>query len=104
MWFNHAGSDWGLCSSPPLAHDLAFPHPRIKMMTSLDHAWWMQPGDFALDQGWNMYEVTVVASGGGRGLATGRMFDATGRFCAASAQEGLFRVTEEVRPNPTWEA
>lgn len=85
----------------PIGH---FPDEFSQVMTSLDHAFWMQPGDFDLDSGWNLYEVSVVASAGGRGLATGRIFDARGRFVAASAQEGLIRVTQETSPSPTWEA
>ena len=57
--------------------------------TSLDHAMWFH-GVSDVTQ-WHLFEQTVEWTGDGRGLATGRMFDLTGRLVASCAQEGLMR-------------
>ena len=59
--------------------------------TSLDHAmWFLHP--VRADE-WLLFDQAVEATGAGRGLATGRIFDAQGTLVATCAQEGLIRWT-----------
>lgn len=57
--------------------------------TSLDHAmWWHRPA--RADQ-WLLFEQRAEATGGGRGLASGRFFARDGTLVATCLQEGLMR-------------
>jgi acyl-CoA thioesterase-2 len=56
---------------------------------SLDHALWFHR-PFRADE-WFLYDSTSPSAGGGRGLATGRMFTRDGRHIASAVQEGLLR-------------
>ena len=59
--------------------------------TSLDHAMWFhQP---ARADGWLLFAQTVEATGGGRGLASGRFYAPGGALVATCLQEGLMRWT-----------
>lgn len=70
------------------------PHARAGydnlMMASLDHAMWFH-GEFRADE-WLLYDQHTPAAGGGRGLATGRVFTHDGRMIASVVQEGLIRL------------
>ena len=60
-------------------------------MASLDHAMWFHR-PFRADE-WLLYECcSPSASGGARGLATGRFFTRDGRLVVTAVQEGLVRV------------
>ena len=50
--------------------------------------WFHRP--VRVDQ-WLLYDQRVEATGGGRGLATGRFFTADGALVATCTQEGLIR-------------
>ncbi|HEX7034296.1 MAG TPA: acyl-CoA thioesterase domain-containing protein [Pseudomonadales bacterium] len=57
--------------------------------TSLDHAmWWHRP---ARADEWLLFEQRAEATGGGRGLASGRFFTRDGTLVATCLQEGLMR-------------
>ena len=56
---------------------------------SLDHAMWFHRPARADD--WLLFVQSVESTGGGRGLASGRFFDRSGRLVATCAQEGLMR-------------
>ncbi|MFY1703272.1 acyl-CoA thioesterase [Micromonospora sp. WMMA1923] len=60
---------------------------------SLDHALWFHRSFRADD--WFLYDSTSPSASGARGLATGRMFTATGRHIATAVQEGLLRRVGE---------
>jgi len=56
---------------------------------SLDHAiWFHRP--LRADE-WHLHDVTCRALSSGRGLATGSVFDRTGRHVATLSQEVLIR-------------
>ena len=57
--------------------------------TSLDHAMWFHR--VARADEWLLFEQNVEATGGGRGLASGRFFDRSGKLVATCVQEGLMR-------------
>jgi acyl-CoA thioesterase II len=63
---------------------------------SLDHTvWFHRP--LRADE-WHLHDVTCHHFAGGRGLAVGHVFDASGRHAVTYAQEVLVRVR---RPDPT---
>ena len=64
--------------------------------TSLDHAMWFHRAVRA-DQ-WLLFAQNVEATGGGRGLASGRFYTRQGELAATCLQEGLMRWTT---PNTT---
>lgn len=57
---------------------------------SLDHAMWFHRP--ARADGWLLFVQTVEATGGGRGLARGKMFTQQGELAATCMQEGLIRI------------
>ena len=57
--------------------------------TSLDHAMWFQR--HARADEWLLFAQTVEATGGGRGLASGRFYTRQGELVATCLQEGLMR-------------
>lgn len=59
--------------------------------TSLDHAMWFHRAARA-DQ-WLLFVLDVETTGGGRGLASGRLFTQEGALVATCLQEGLMRWT-----------
>lgn len=59
--------------------------------TSLDHAMWYHRR--ARADAWLLFVQTVEATGGGRGLASGRFYTEDGALVATCAQEGLMRWT-----------
>ncbi len=56
---------------------------------SLDHALWFHR-EFRADE-WFLYDCSSPSASGGRGLASGRLFDAAGGHIASVVQEGLLR-------------
>jgi acyl-CoA thioesterase-2 len=56
---------------------------------SLDHALWIHR-PFRADD-WLLYDCRSPSASGARGLATGRLFTADGRYIATAVQEGLLR-------------
>jgi acyl-CoA thioesterase-2 len=56
---------------------------------SLDHALWFHR-PFRADE-WFLYDCWSPSASGSRGLATGRMFDSSGRHIGTAVQEGLLR-------------
>lgn len=65
---------------------------KVLRMASLDHAMWFMRPPKADD--WMLYVCESPAAIGGRGLATGRFFDRTGRHLASAVQEGMIRVQQ----------
>jgi len=61
----------------------------ISMVASLDHSMWFHQRCRADE--WLLYVTTSPRAIGGRGLATGKIFDSTGVLCVSVAQEGLMR-------------
>jgi acyl-CoA thioesterase-2 len=56
---------------------------------SLDHALWLHR-PFRADE-WFLYDCWSPSASGGRGLASGQVFDRGGRLIASATQEGLLR-------------
>lgn len=84
-------SDYTILESIYRAHGIAWTHEGLKS-ASLDHAMWFhrQP---KVDE-WLLYVQESPSAQGGRGLATGRIFDRNGILIATVAQEGMVRVPE----------
>jgi acyl-CoA thioesterase-2 len=87
-------SDMTLLDSVLLRHGLAPGFDPISM-ASLDHAMWFQRR-FRADE-WFLYVTQSPAAAGGRGLATGRFFDRSGRHLVSVVQEGMIRIREETQ-------
>jgi acyl-CoA thioesterase-2 len=64
-------------------------HDRANLGASLDHAMWFHRPAVA-DQ-WLLFDQVVESTGRGRGLTTGRLYQADGTLVATCAQEGLMR-------------
>ena len=85
-------SDSTLIDHAVLRHGRRWQDPLL-VGTSLDHAMWFH-GAARADE-WLLFDQTVEATGGARGLTTGRLFDRGGRLVATCMQEGLIRWTGE---------
>jgi acyl-CoA thioesterase-2 len=82
-------SDLGILEPILRRHGVELSRPGMKI-ASLDHAmWWHRDG--RADE-WLLYAMESPSAQGGRGLATGRFFDRSGRLLASVAQEGMTRV------------
>ena len=64
--------------------------------TSLDHAMWFHRPARADE--WLLFTQTVEATGGGRGLASGRLYNRRGELAATCVQEGLMRWSTPSTP------
>ncbi|MGI9614827.1 MAG: acyl-CoA thioesterase [Acidimicrobiales bacterium] len=71
-----------------LPHGERWHDPRLTG-ASLDHAMWFHR-TVSADE-WLLYDQRVAATGGARGLATGRFYTAAGELVATCVQEGLIR-------------
>ncbi|MDQ4212639.1 acyl-CoA thioesterase II [Microbacterium capsulatum] len=84
-------SDMTIQESILRAHGLSWGLPGLKV-ASLDHAmWWHRPG--RVDD-WLLYVQESTNARGGRGLASGRIYDRDGALIASVAQEITIRVPE----------
>jgi acyl-CoA thioesterase-2 len=83
-------SDLTLLGAALVPHDVVLGTPAVQT-ASLDHAMWFHRA-FRADE-WLLYDQVSPSAGGGRGLATGRVFTAAGDLAASVAQEGLIRPT-----------
>ncbi len=83
-------SDSTLVDHVVLPHGRRWQEPGLTG-ASLDHAMWFHNPVRA--DAWLLFDQTVEATGSGRGLATGRIFDADGNLAATCSQEGLIRWT-----------
>src|SRR5674476_1423084 len=72
-------------------HALAWSDRRLRV-ASLDHAMWFHRPGRADD--WTLYTQSSPSASGGRGLATGRMFNSDGVLLATVAQEGMMRLKD----------
>lgn len=82
-------SDMSIQESILRAHGLGWSTPGLKV-ASLDHAmWWHRRG--RVDD-WLLYVQSSPNARGGRGLATGRIYDRGGALIASVAQEITIRV------------
>jgi acyl-CoA thioesterase-2 len=82
-------SDLGILEPILRRHGVALSRPGMKI-ASLDHAmWWHREG--RADE-WLLYAMESPTAQGGRGLATGRFFDRSGRLLASVTQEGMVRL------------
>jgi len=85
-------SDFSLLEPILRRHGVTWSTPGIKV-ASLDHAmWWHRFG--RVDE-WLLYVQESPNAIGGRGLATGRIFNREGLLLASVAQEGMLRVPSE---------
>ena len=84
-------SDYTLLEPVLRRHGLAWADSRLRV-ASLDHAMWFHR-PWRADQ-WTLFKQTSPSASSGRGLATGRMFNADGVLIASVAQEGMLRVKE----------
>jgi len=84
-------SDMTLLDSVLLAHGRAWDEPDLQV-ASLDHAMWFH-GPLRADE-WLLYDQHSPWAGGGRGLASGRIFTRDGRLVVTVTQEGLVRVAD----------
>jgi len=82
-------SDFHLVGTATLPHGLSAADDTL-VMASLDHAMWFHR-DFRL-HGWFLYACDSPASGGGRGLSRGMIYNRAGVLVASAAQEGMIRV------------
>jgi acyl-CoA thioesterase-2 len=81
-------SDSTLVDHVMLPHGHRWQDARVEG-ASLDHAMWFHRAARA-DQ-WLLFDQTVVATSGARGLVTGRLYTAAGVLVATCSQEGLMR-------------
>jgi acyl-CoA thioesterase-2 len=81
-------SDMTLLDSVMLPHRTDFSDGAV-FLASLDHAMWFHE-DFRADE-WLLYDQHSPWAGGGRGLATGRIYTHDGRRVCSVVQEGLVR-------------
>lgn len=85
-------SDLTLLGAALTPHGIGITSSRIQA-ASLDHTiWFHRP--FRADEWW-LYDQSAPFAGGGRGLATARVFTQSGDLVATVAQEGLIRVRAE---------
>jgi acyl-CoA thioesterase-2 len=82
-------SDLTLLDAILVRHGLT-PGVQVTAMASLDHAMWFQR-HFRADE-WFLYVAESPTAAGGRGLATGRFFDQSGRHLVSVVQEGMIRT------------
>ena len=80
-----------------LVNTCLFPHPSHPFLpqqvaTSLDHAIWFHADADLSD--WLLYKTDSPWTGGGRGLASGLLYDQAGRLVASCTQEDLIRVLD----------
>lgn len=84
-------SDYSILESVLRRHGVTWGTPGLKV-ASLDHAmWWHR---FGRADEWMLYLQESPTAIGGRGLATGRIFNREGVLLATVAQEGMIRVPE----------
>ena len=83
-------SDSTLVDHIPLPHGLRWQDANFGG-TSLDHSMWFHAPARADE--WLLFAQTVEATGGGRGLASGRLYTRSGALVATCLQEGLMRWT-----------
>lgn len=81
-------ADTTLLETALLPHGTVFADGRFHA-ASLNHAMWFH-APVRADE-WLLHEQSAEATGGGRGLATGRMYDLSGALVVSAAQEGLLR-------------
>jgi acyl-CoA thioesterase II len=84
-------SDYFLLEPVLRRHGLAWSDQRLNV-ASLDHAMWFHRPGRADD--WTLYTQSSPSASSGRGLATGKMFNAHGILIASVAQEGMLRLRE----------
>lgn len=81
-------ADTTLLETALLPHGTVFADGRFHA-ASLDHSMWFHAPLQADD--WLLHDQSAEATGGGRGFATGRTYDLSGRLVVSAAQEGLLR-------------
>lgn len=81
-------SDMTLLDSALARHGVYWEMDKV-LGASLDHALWFHR-PYRADE-WFLYDCWSPSASGGRGLATGRLLDLTGRHIATAVQEGLLR-------------
>jgi len=84
-------SDYSLLEPVLRGHGLAWSDRRLRV-ASLDHAMWFHRPGRADD--WILYTQSSPSASSGRGLASGRMFNADGVLLASVAQEGMIRLKD----------
>jgi acyl-CoA thioesterase-2 len=85
-------SDFSLLEPILRRHNTVWSTPKLKI-ASLDHAmWWHRFG--RVDE-WLLYVQESPNAIGGRGLATGRIYNREGALLASVAQEGMIRVPSQ---------
>jgi len=89
-------SDSNLIGSALRPHGITWLHPDLKMMTSLDHCFYMHEPKARADQ-WIFYQVEGIWAGHGRVYGRGNMYTRDGKLIASANQEGLVRLTEDAK-------
>lgn len=84
-------SDILLLSAALGPHELTLQGGRLQFAT-IDHTIWFH-APVRVDK-WFLYDQESHWAGGGRALCRGQIFDASGRLCATTTQEGLLRVRD----------
>ena len=87
-------SDFAFISSNLRPHALTPRASALKTVASVDHAMWFHSDKFRVDD-WIYYKTEGYWTGKGRGLARGALYSRDGELIASTAQEGLFRLTQE---------
>lgn len=83
-------SDSGFVGTAAKANDV--PARGIGMLASLDHSMWFHASARADD--WLLYDMHSPRTGGGRGVAFGRIYSKDGLLVATTAQEGILRLSK----------
>jgi acyl-CoA thioesterase II len=88
-------SDLTVLETVLLEHDVSW-LDGTTASASLDHAMWFHR-PFRADS-WLLYAQESPVAAGGRGLARGQVFTAEGELVVSVVQEGLIRITGNLRP------
>ena len=87
-------SDTQLIRTAALPHGVSWARGKMTL-ASLDHAMWFHKEP--LLHGWCLYVCDSPASGAGRGIARGIIFDQSGTLLATIAQEGVLRIQRNTK-------
>ncbi|MBC6428050.1 MAG: thioesterase family protein [Cellvibrionales bacterium] len=89
-------SDFGLLSAALAAQGLGHRPPDSLMVATIDHGLWLHR-PCQVDS-WLLYRCRALSNSGGRGLATGAIYDQHGTRIASSMQEGVIRPRRPIKP------
>ncbi|MBE8167932.1 MAG: acyl-CoA thioesterase II [Shewanella sp.] len=87
-------SDFNFLITAAQPHGVSFFTPGMRMAT-IDHSMWFHR-NVNLNE-WLLFSIESPNASGGRGFVKGQFFNQNGDLVASAAQEGLLRMTEEVK-------